>query len=481
VNFPEMKKEEMSKMTKVILWYDPVDCLWSDNRTSTAIRVPDLDGQLHFDLLSRVEVSTDWGQAKHGLPSAVLQPGSASDIVKMVRFCRSLDIKIGARGHAHTQYGQSLVTGGLVVSMLSLNKIHSINSDFVSVDAGLTWRNLLSATLTRNLTPPVIPDYLALSVGGTLSVGGVSGTSYIHGTQADNILDLDVVTGEGNLITCSLTQHRDLFEAVLGGLGQCAIIVRASIRLIFAPTQARIFDMAYADIRTLLEDFKILLSDERFSYVEGIVQISPDGGFANILEGVYFYDNRPPDNAILLDGLSYIPDSVNVQQNSYLEFCDRVTIIESEKKSAGRWNLPHPGFDMFIPSQFAEDFISDILRKLKPDDVPDFPCFIYGFHRKKLVHPFPRTPDTETFFLFDVLRTTPLERVSQAVAENQQFYDIGRSIGARIYPISAVSLSENDWKYHWEPYDKQLQKAKSHYDPDGILTPGPGIFGNHST
>ena len=65
------------------------------------------------------------------------------------------------------------------------------------VGAGATWRAVLGATLARGLTPPVLTNYLGLSVGGTLAVGGIGGTSSRYGMQTDNVLALDVVTGDG--------------------------------------------------------------------------------------------------------------------------------------------------------------------------------------------------------------------------------------------------------------------------------------------
>jgi len=41
---------------------------------------------------------------------------------------------------------------------------------------------------------------------------------------------LDVVTGDGRLVTCSQQRESELFNMVIAGLGQCGIIVRARIR-----------------------------------------------------------------------------------------------------------------------------------------------------------------------------------------------------------------------------------------------------------
>jgi cytokinin dehydrogenase len=460
------------------IWYDPAGGLWVTAPIGGGLEVPDLDGRLSLDVPSREAASADWGGAVRSLPSAVLHAASVGDVVKMVRFCRSCGISIGARGEGHTMYGHSQVAAGVVIAMTSLNRIHSIDSDRACVEGGATWRELLTATVARGLTPPVLTDYLSLSVGGTLSVGGVNGTSYRYGTQGDNVLALDVVTGDGHVITCSPSQHRDLFEAVLGGLGQFGIIVGASISLIRAPSDARVFDPAYADLESLLADFRTLLADERFSYMEGLIRALPGGGFAYVLEAVSFYEESPPDDSTLLRGLSFIPGGVKVAENSYFDFCDRVTPREVEQRALGRWDLPHPWVDMFVPDGEADAFIGGIVERLSFEEIPDFPCLIYGYRKSRLTRPLPRTPDAEMFFEFDVLRTTEPARVSQAVAENRKVYDAGHSVGGRLYPIGAVPLSPEDWKRHLEPHYEDLTRAKARYDPGGILTPGPSMFGS---
>ena len=464
-------------MTSAVNWYDPSDGSWLIVPTTGSVPLPNLDGQICVDLPSRQMSSTDWGNVAHSLPLAVLHPGSVSDIVKMVRFCRSFKLNIGARGQAHTMYGQSQVHNGVVVEMASLNRIYSIESDRASVEAGLLWRDLLIATVAQGLTPPVLTDYLSLSVGGTLSVGGVNGTSYIHGAQVDNTLELDVVTGDGDLVTCSMSHHRDLFEAALAGLGQCCMIVRATIKLIQAPAKARVFDMVYPDLSSLLTDFRTLLSDERFSYLEGLVPALPAGGFNYVLEGVAFFDAERPNDSTLLSDLRFIPGMVTVREYTYFNFCDRVTDKEAALRALARWDLPHPWFDIFLPEDHSEQYIRGILAGLSFDDVPDFPNLIYGFRKSRLTRPLLRTPMQETFFQFDVLRTTSPERIEEAVMANRRFYEDGHSVGGLLYPISAVSLSELDWQRHFGSEYQHIANAKAHYDPGRILTPGPGIFG----
>ena len=119
--------------------------------------------------------------------------------------------------------------------MSQRRSIHSVGADRVIVDAGATWRDVLAATLPQRLTPPVLANYLDLSVGGTLVIGGVGDTTSRYGMQSDNVLELEVVTGEGRPVRCSPRRNADLFDAVRAGLGQVAVITTATLRLVPAP------------------------------------------------------------------------------------------------------------------------------------------------------------------------------------------------------------------------------------------------------
>src|SRR5215218_8655626 len=223
-------------------------------------QLPPLDGTLAVDADSLAAAADDFGHIIHRTPAAVLRPGSVEDVVKVVRFAREHGIRVAGRGKGHTAFGQSQAGAGVVIDMTTLNQIHSIGQDAAVVDAGVVWRDLLMTTVPAGLTPPVLTDYTRLTVGGTLSVGGVSGRSYVHGAQVDNVLELQVVTGEGELVTCSESSNRGLFEAALAGLGLCAVIVRATVRLIPARERAQTLRFFYPDAPAMLADLRFLIT-----------------------------------------------------------------------------------------------------------------------------------------------------------------------------------------------------------------------------
>ena len=75
---------------------------------------------------------------------------------------------------------------------------------------------------------PSVIAYNVPSVGGTMSTGGFFLTTYNLGLQVDHVQEvLQVVTGDGQIVTCSDERNIEFFNAMLGGLGHCGIITRS--------------------------------------------------------------------------------------------------------------------------------------------------------------------------------------------------------------------------------------------------------------
>ncbi|MFP2905598.1 FAD-binding protein [Pyxidicoccus sp. 3LFB2] len=462
--------------------FKPVSRSWAETMETGSIPLPQLDGTLLLDTASRTAASDDFGHIIHRAPWAVLVPGSVADIVAMVRFTRRQGLKIAAArglGESHSTFGQSQVPGGIVIDMSALNTIHDIDASSAWVDAGVRWHELLQASLPLGKSPPTLTDYIELSIGGTLSVGGIGGQAFRSGLQVDNVLELDVVTGDGELVRCSRWRERELFDSVRSGLGQFGIIVRARVRLVEVPPNARTYTALYTDLRRFLADQRLLIEDGRFDYVEGSV-VASNGGWAYQLEVVkYFTPGQEPDDATLLAGLGFQPGTQQARDSSYFDFANRLAPLVELLKQLGVWEFPHPWMDMFVPAQRAEEFVQEVLAQTTEADMGQGPILLYPFRTSQLTAPFLRTPDEPHVFLFSLLRTaappTP-ENVASLVQKNRAIFDRLTAIGGKLYPVDAVELSPIDWRIHFKPYWQRFAYSKLRFDPSRILTPGQNIF-----
>ena len=465
-----------------VVGFDPFGRSWVTEAgadTTAVIDVPPLDGELLTDAASLDAAADDFGHIVHRRPFAVLRPASVDDIVTMVRFANAHRIHVAARGQGHATFGQPQVEDGLVIDMGTFSTVHHVGPDRAVVDAGALWSSLLTSALSQGSMPPVLTDYIELSVGGTLTVGGIGGTSHRHGLQVDNVLELQVVTGEGDLVTCSPHRRRRLFDAVLAGLGQSALIVRATVRLVPAAERARTYLLPYVDLSTFTADQRRLVTEQRFDYVEG--QVLPgEGGWTYLLEAATFYTSPDaPDDAGLLDGLRYEPGGEQVVDQSMFDFHNRLAPVVEFLKSIGVWFHPHPWLNLFLPGSRADSYLSGVLAELTPDDLGGGPILLYPFLRARLTRPLLRVPDEPVVFLFGLLRTAPPDDqavLTEMIGGNRDLFEQARDVGGRQYPIGSIPFSHVDWVRHFGSEYGRLASAKARYDSRRILTPGQGIF-----
>lgn len=469
----------------LVVGFDPIRRTWitaadaASKNTQSANNFPNFLGSLYFDEASRTAAADDFGHIIHRTPVAVLKPACALDVVLMVQFANRVNIKIGPRGTAHSTYGQMQAEGGVVIDTSTLNTIYSINADYADVESGVIWRDIITAALAQGRTPPVTTDYLDLSVGGTLSVGGIGGMSHQEGLLIDNALELQVVTGEGDLEWCSAKKKRKLFEAVLGGLGQCAIIVRARVRLVTAKQSARVYTAFYDDINLFTQDQLLVVQDKRFNYVEGQVVTDGSGGWRFMLEAAKFFNaNSMPNDSALLAGLHYNAGEVQIADQTYFDFINRLQPTIEFLKAIGIWGFPHPWYDVFLPQQNVVSYVADVLADLTLDDTGQGPILLYPVPRNVLTRPFFRVPNSQYVFLFDILRTAPPipAVVSAMVADNRELFEEARDQGGYRYTNSSIPFTPADWEQHFGASWSEFRKAKRQYDPNNILTPGQNIF-----
>src|SRR5215831_9019642 len=252
----------------------------------------DISGELSFDDAVLQAAAGDFGHVVHKKPAAVLRPSDAQDIATLVQFANRQGLKIAMRGQGHSFFGQTQVADGVVIDSSSLNAVRIVKSGAggtTEIGVGSKWHPVLMAANDQKLTVPVITDTF-LSVGGTISTGGFGVTTYNLGLQVDHVLELEVVTGDGQIVTCSDERNSDLFNAMLGGLGQCGVITKVVMRLMNAPTNVLFVKMDYDDFQSASADLALLAKDGRFHHLDGRGAGRPSGGVGYYVEGGAFYD-----------------------------------------------------------------------------------------------------------------------------------------------------------------------------------------------
>lgn len=383
-------------------------------------------GTVHNDGRVLAAYARDFGGIVSRRPGAVVRAGSVDDVVAALRWASANGAPLVARGTGHAMNGQAQVVDGVVLDLTTLSGVHAVEPDRAVVAAGTLWSTLLAATLPRGLAPPVLTDYPHTTVGGTLSTGGFGGMSHRHGAQTDNVLELDVVTPDGSIVTCSPTRETALFDSVRAGLGRHGVIVRATVALAPAPELVRYHRFGYQDPRRFTADLRRLVDDGRFDYVEGFAKQTETGPRYEIEAA------GPLPSTV--DDLGAVRETTDL---SYALFLDRVAPAVAARRATGDWTRPHPWLNVLLPDSAADTVLDQVMAELTPVDLGEFGLVLtYPVRTATLRTPGLRVPDEPLTFLLALLLTadTPAD-LARITDRNERLYEQVLLAGGHLYPI----------------------------------------------
>jgi cytokinin dehydrogenase len=459
---------------------------WVTEASNTARsfdRLPKLDGTLLLDEESRRAIAIDQGNMFHRVPAAVLRPGSVQDIVVMLRYANQHKLRVAIRGDGHSRYGQTQAEAGVVIDSRSLNAIRVRTPQSADAQLGAFWSAVADTTLGKGLTPHVFPaTCLAVTVGGTLSAGGIGNTSLHYGAQVDNVTELDAVTGDGRLVTCSPERESELFEMLLAGQGQCGVIVRAGLRLMPAPTHVVLQELTYTDLDAYLTDHVRLASEGGFDSQRGTMMRDQSGTWRFVIEIGKFFTSPNEPNIRALEGNLRFASAAAPARMTYHDYLFRYE-ARNAAAPAGR---PTPVITMWIPASATKDYLSNILSLSseaaalsRVNGIEQFTC--YPLNTRRFTRPLFKMPSEEQAFslwLFRSVKPGDEAALSALLASNRDLLAKMTTIGGKRYAPYSMVISSEEWQAHYGPeVCRRFVAAKAKYDPNRVLSPHPAIFG----
>ncbi|MCY9786000.1 FAD-binding oxidoreductase [Nocardiopsis sp. EMB25] len=164
-------------------------------------------------------------------PSAIAECASVDDVRRCVECAREEDLELSVRGGGHSVAGMGLTDGGLVID---LRRMHSVTVDPEAMEARVG-----GGALMRDLDATTAPFGLA-TTGGRVSTTGVAGFALGGGSgwlerkfglACDNLLNVDLVTAEGDRVHASAGENPELFWALHGGGGNFGVATQLAFRL----------------------------------------------------------------------------------------------------------------------------------------------------------------------------------------------------------------------------------------------------------
>lgn len=140
--------------------------------------------------------------------------------------------------------------------ILSFDTAHGI----FECQSGLTLDQILEVIVPKGWFLPVTPGTKFITVGGAIGSDVHGKNHHVDGTFGQHVVDMDIILANGTQLTCSPTQHPDLFEATCGGMGLTGMITRVKFKLKKIPSsyikQKQIKATNLDELIRLFEEYK---------------------------------------------------------------------------------------------------------------------------------------------------------------------------------------------------------------------------------
>jgi FAD/FMN-containing dehydrogenase len=164
-------------------------------------------------------------------PLAIVQAANAQDVAAAVNFARSGALPLAVRSGGHSLAHLSVIDGALVVDLSTMKRVEiDPEARIGRVQAGATSGDLAGPANALGLALTT-GDTHSVGMGGLVTGGGIGFMVRKYGLAIDNLLEAQVVTASGEIVTASETEHADLFWAIRGGGGNVGIVTEFTFRL----------------------------------------------------------------------------------------------------------------------------------------------------------------------------------------------------------------------------------------------------------
>ncbi len=117
-----------------------------------------------------------------------------------------------------------------------------------------TYEHLVDATLPHGLMPYVVPQLRTITLGGAVSGLGIESTSFRNGFPHESVLEMDIFTGAGEVVTTR--PGEDLFDTFPNSYGSLGYATRLRIALEPVPDRVRLRHVRVRRPRTARQDHR---------------------------------------------------------------------------------------------------------------------------------------------------------------------------------------------------------------------------------
>ncbi len=174
----------------------------------------------------------------HKQPLCVIFPVNADDVSIALSVSSSQGKQVSIFNGGHSTVAAGLNNGNVVLNMKEMKSISiSSNKKYITVSAGCLAHEVDQATAPFGKAIP-LGDCPVVGICGLTLGGGVGFISRSKGLTIDHLVEVQLVTPDGTIKTCSKEENPELFKLLKGaGQGNFGVVTQLKFKLVNIPHQ----------------------------------------------------------------------------------------------------------------------------------------------------------------------------------------------------------------------------------------------------
>ncbi len=373
----------------------------------------------------------------------------------------------------------------------------------VEAEGMTTFVDLADATLSEGAMPAVVPQLKSITLGGAAAGVGIEATSFRHGLVHDTLVAMDVLTGDGAIVTCTAeNEHRDLFLGFPNSYGTLGYALKLTARMLPVERYVRVDHARFDDAPAYFAALANACADPGVDFVDGVAfargdlvlscaRFVDDAPFTSdyTYERIYYRSlrERARDYLTTRDYLwrwdtdwFWCSKNVGAQQPLLRRLYGRGRLNSITYQKIMRWNA-RVGLtrtlnglrgrtsesviqDVDIPIARAPEFLDFLFRQIGVLPIWICPIHAPDAAAPSTLYPLPRGTLSINFGFWDAV--TFREPRPPGFLNRMIEREVQRAGGVK----SLYSDSYFDRDEFWSIYDGATYRAlKARYDPNGVL------------
>lgn len=153
------------------------------------------------------------------------------------------------------------------------NKVIKIDNKnkIVEVEGMCTFYDLTREVLKHNLLPVIVPELRNITIGGAISGLGLESSSFMYGMVHNSMIECDVLTSSGEVVTCSRHKNKDLFYLLPNSIGSAGYVLKCKFKLRSSKKYVKLNFILYKNYKDYFKNLKSECIAKDADFIDGVV------------------------------------------------------------------------------------------------------------------------------------------------------------------------------------------------------------------